>query len=267
MQYTIITAENYSDIERIKRQVKNRVAQAMKTDRFNDYATEFLSIQGREAIERFAAEYNIGEITFSEFPTDGKTRARLVPHIEGHYYFNARGEGSDGMRDFSAYYGVRNLVEFDGLLLWPSMERNKSTCTFCILNDCTDYRTYLPYDWENKNPAPQRVGTLTDKKMQQWHDWLLARREAAQQEMASREDEVQAFRRRIAAIDPATCQRYDVREYQGEIVRNGLCFSWKIIEGHVEQKIEVHYATGWRDGKDKLKCFSEMCEGKYVAVL
>lgn len=146
-------------------------------------------------------------------------------------------------------------------------KRDKHTCAFFIFNDCTDYRTSLPYDWENKNPAPQRVGTLTDKKVKAWHDWLLARREAAQQEMARREDEVQAFRRRIAAIDPATCQRYDVREYQGEIVRNGLCFSWKIINGHVEQKIEVHYATGWRDDKDKLQCFTEMCEGRYVAVL
>lgn len=267
MQYTIITAENYSDIERIKRQVKNRVAQAMKTDRFNNYGTECLSIQGREAIERFAAEYDLGKLTFSEFPTDGKTRARLVPHIEGHYYFNARGEGSEGMTNFYAYDGIRNLVEFDGLLLWPSFERNKSTCTFCIFNDCTDYRTYLPSSWENETPAPQRVGTLTDKKMQAWHDWLLARREAATQEMARREDEVEAFRRRIAAIDPATCQRYDVRENSGEIVRNGILYKFQIANGRVNDRIEVHYTTGWRDGKDRLQCFTEMCEGRYVAVL
>ena len=267
MQYTIITMENYSDIERIKREVKNRVNEAMRQDRFNDYGAHYFSIQGRETIERFAAEYNLKKTVFSEFDTDGKTRAHLIPHIEGHYFYNVRGEVSEGMTDFYYYDGIRNLVEFDGLLLWPSFERNKSTCSFSIFNDDTDYRTYLPYNWEDENPKPQRVGVITDKKMQAWKDWLLARREAALQEKARREDGIKQFRQRIAAIDPATCQRYHVHENKGEIVRNGLRYSWKIIHGYVEDKIEIDYTMGWRDHKDRLLCFTEMCEGKYVSVL
>ncbi len=269
MKYRIIKSENFHEIENIMEEMKSLAEKRFAEEKYSAQASEYIAIFGEDAIKLFAEKYDV-KIANKFAPamkTDGKTTVKILPYVMGEYSYYISRDGANGcFVNFNNWDGIRTMLEVDGVILWPCSTKT-ATKGFMLFNDETDYRNYLPYDWEKNNPAPNNVGTISDKKMQAWKEWLIARKNAAEENKNQLEDKVAAFLRNIAAIPESECQRKDVREYQGEIIRNGLCYSWKIENGVVYDKIEVHYTTAWRDGKSRLDCFKEMCAGKYVAKL
>jgi len=260
--------ENYSELKKIMAETKATAAARFAEDKWSAQASTYLAILGEDTIRRFAADFQATKTEFATpIKTDGKTRAKLIPFAFGEYSYYFSKDGSNGkFVNFDSWNGHESLIEFDGVLLWPCHTRT-ATRDFTLFNDNTDYRNYLPYGWEKENPEPNKVGTLSDKKMAEWTNYLLAKKKAAENEKEMRENGVANFLARIAEIPESECQRKEVREFGGEIIRNGLCFSWKISNGVVYQEMKVHYTTGWRDKKDTLTCFNEMAVGKYVGIL
>ena len=268
MYCKVITAENYSELQKIMAETKAHAAARFAEDKWSAQASTRIAFIGYDAIKRFADEFQAVKMEFAEpMKTDGKTRAMNVPFVWGEYSYYFTREGSNGkFVNFNDWDGIKHLVLFDGILLWPCSTRT-ATRDFRLFNDETDYRNYLPYDWEKNNPAPNNVGTISDKKMQAWKTWLITRKNAAEENKNQREDKVAAFLERIAEIPASECQKKVVGEYQGEIIRNGLCYSWKIQNGVVYDDLKVDYTTGWRDKKDKLTCFKEMAVGEYFVAI
>lgn len=271
MNYKLFTIENLSDIESVLQQAKECAEKRHAESGYNAQSLERIVILGEEAIDAFCKKYNVKKDKYANpLKTDGKTSAEIIPYIDGEcgYTVSHGGEVNRYFSNFGCWRGITSMVKFDEtLMVWFDAKEQGKPARWCIFNDNTDYYNYLPYGWREENPEPNKMGTITDKKAREWKNWLTAKRQAALNERDRREGAVVTFMKRIGKIDKNNCQRYNVGETSGEIIRNGLCFSWTISNGVVSQKLDVHYTTAWRDGKDKLDAFNEMCAGKYVGKL
>jgi len=269
MIYKTITKENFNEIETIMQRMKTLATERFAEDKYSAQATEYICIMGEDAINLFDKKFS-GVIKKEYAPTmrtDEKTVAKSIPYVTGHYCYYITRDGSNGrFSNFNDWGGIKALVEIDGVLLYPH-RADKTTKSFSLWNDNTDYRNYLPSEWEKNNPEPTKVGVISDKKIRAWKDWLCGRKNAAEAEMKRREKNVADFLAKIEAIPESECLRKQVGDVRGEIVRNGLCYSWEISYGIVYDKLKVHYTTAWKDGKTTFDAFKEMVVGKYVGKL
>lgn len=263
MNYLVINSENYADIKKITESAKVEIMQRYALDSFDNYKHLDFAIIGQKAVELFCAEYGCHVENQREAPrTDGKTRAVILPCLHPAYYFDARRE-EGGMTNI--YGGGRVdgyfLVEFDGVLFDSYIWDNKGgAVSFYLFNDSTDYRKYLPYNWEEEHPKPNRVGVLTDRKMSDWKNWLLSRKAAADAEKAKREGKTAEFLARVRAINTEGCTEYKITEKSGYFVRNGLRYSYQIDgNGYISEKIGIAYTSGL----DCLDKFVLMSTGRY----
>lgn len=269
MYYKVITKKNFNEIETIMAEMKVLAAKRFAENGCSAQATTPICIMGEDAINLFDKKFSrVIKIEYAPaMRTDGKTVAKSIPYISGEYSYFITCDGQNGcFSNFNNWDGIRSLIEIDGVLLFPNRSRT-ATRSFSLWNDDTDYYNYLPYEWEKNNPEPTKVGTISDKKIRAWKDWLCARCMAALDEIRTREKNVADFLARIDAIPESECQRKLVYENHGEIVRNGLCYSWEISNGVVRDSLKVHYSTAFKDGKTTFDAFKEMCVGKYVGKL
>lgn len=259
MNYNIIYAGNFSDIEKIRENAKNDILRRSQVDPWDNYVHGQFAILGDDAIKMFCQKYGYNFKEWDEIKTDGKTRAKLVPFITPSYYYDAR-DDRGGITNIYTHSKVGVLVEFDGVLLTSHIWNVKGgSRTFYLFNDDTDYNNYLPYNWEKENPKPNRVGTLTDKKVSAWVEWLKAKKRAALDEKEKRENSAGAFLNKIRQIDTTKCKEFRIGEKSGYLVRNGLKYSYEISEsGYISEKLAVHYSTG-----STMETFLKMSEGNF----
>lgn len=192
--------------------------------------------------------------------TDGKTKAEIIPFITVSYYYDARYNGG-GLTDIHTYSNIGCLVNYNGVLLEPfKLHYNKEMFAFRLFNDNTDYNTYLPYNWGKENVSPNNVGTMTDKKLDSWVNWLKNRKLAALNAKDSANNKVNNFLAKIREFDVNEFSDYKITDKSGYFVKNGLRYSYQINNaGYISEKIELAYITTNFNTLDKFKL---MIQGK-----
>lgn len=166
-----LTVKNYNDIESAQNAVINRVNEAQKRDRFNNYGTERFLIFDKDLAEeikakdglRFVESYNCGNI-----PKNKSANATIIDAWSCEFYYDAR-DGRNGITEGCHFH----LVSYKGMLFNYSFFYSKTAAVFFLFNDST------VYDKVPKSESPNRMGTITDKGMEAWYQYLIGRKKLA----------------------------------------------------------------------------------------
>ena len=265
MFYEIITSDNWQRLEELRKAGEKRAKENYKKDPFNGYTTEYFAIFGIDAIMRFGKEHGFNFTNFEPaYKTDNKTSAEVIPYLIGEWYYDARPpQPRGGLAEVYNHSKICNLIRFNNLLLTPGWHRKEGeTQTFRIFNDTTNY-DFLPYDWSSKHPEPQRVGVLSDKKLQAWVDWLVERRAEAENLKIFSENKKDEFLKRMRSLDTSKCTDVEIGENRGHLVRNGIRFSYQITNKNtVSTKLDIDLSVRIKNG-DNLDAWQQIVEGKY----
>ena len=257
METKIITLANFQEI--------NKSLEALWEKAKNDCCTfsDNLALIGRDTIEQYLRVYDPeGKINYSEsnLKTDGKTRAELVPYI----YIELNCNYWDKIKHVikQRIYYARDLVLFDGQI-YSIYTGNKSAGAVSLFKDDYNYyKNYLPYRWEENNPAPQNIGTITDKKMTAWAEYLKQKRAAADQVFNEKQNAAAVLRSTLAALDGSKFDYIKINENSGQIIKNGLEYHFEITDTNtVREHIEVHYKA-----PQTIAAFLDMIAGNYKKV-
>lgn len=254
METKVITLENFEEI-------KNRLNVLAENAKTNNCGySENLAVIGLDAIEKFKTVYAPEAIirdTPNNLKTDGKTRAELVPFIWVELYAD-NWEKTSKVIENRVYYSQK-LVKFDGVI-YSIYTGNKSAGTVQIFRDDYNYyRDYLPYNWEKENPEPQKIGTITDKKMTAWAEYLKQKRAAADQVFNGKQNAAAVLRSKLAALDGSNFDYIQINDKSGQIIKNGLEYHFEITESNtIIQHIEVYYKT-----PQNIESFLQMIAGNY----
>lgn len=136
----------------------------------------------------------------------------------------------------------------DGQLLFPYFHSAPSDLKagFYFYNDYRNYAKYGTYYFETNVTEPSRTAALTDKKLQQWIDYLNARAKDCDDNKTTREDKVSAtIQRLINEIDPDKCDTYNVNEpnslgsANGKIVANNIRLAYNVTDGVIRFELEI----------------------------
>ena len=158
-------------------------------------------------------------------------------------------------------YGYNNLVrgiQYRDLILNPYSNRNHGTTFyFRIYNDNADYN-HLSSSEEPE--APNNVGTITDKAIENWYFYLKERQSKALEKERKSNDKVKAFLEKIRKQAKAWgLNPDDMTDHSGSIDRNGLCYRYSITDlGTITEKITVDYKND-----NTLDAFVDMTANKF----
>ena len=158
----------------------------------------------------------------------------------------------------------RTVISYDGTFFGLLDTYKKTTFELGYLIDTRDYYNRL-YGYSEKNPMPQRVGTLTDKKLQQWSEWLKARANTYDEKVSRDVCEIKKFLSEIRLLAEKYPHKYNrVTDERGQIIHNNLCFSYKIRYGRIDKEIKIESLAPYKNGEwqDILDVFKLMAEGK-----
>jgi len=97
--------------------------------------------------------------------------------------------------------------------------------------------SYIISDIEKKYEAPKNVGVLTTKKIQDWIKYNQNIYLDVKAESEKRTDNITSFLESIKGENV----RFFNDGKSGEIIKNGIKYSFKIENGYVSEKIEIHY--------------------------
>ena len=262
MKYIIIEKSNFADIEKVQNDAKNRIKEAYKLDRLNSscYTHGTFAVIG-EAVKMFCDKYGVSFAGQNTIKTDGKTKAEIIPFITPSFYYDARSD-EGGLIDIYAHDNIKCLVNYNGVLLEPfKLHYNKEMFSFRLFNDNTDYNTYLPYNWEKENVSPNNVGTITDKKIESWVNWLKKRQLAALNAKDCANNKVNNFLAKIREFDVNEFSDYKITDKSGYFVKNGLRYSYQINKGgYISENIEIACISTNLNALDKFKL---MTQGKF----
>ena len=256
MATPIITIDNFGDLNKEVENLQNLASLAGACFGGHVYIT------GEKAIERFLKEYApAAKIEKArDIKTDGKTSAEILPYIMVNIEGDSRRE--KGIVCSDCYYNIFSIIKYNGEYYELLRQYNENTGSIALHNDPfqEELRPYLPYGWEKSNPAPNKVGTITDAKLNEWIKWLNKRRGVAQAICNERTAGVQAFMARINQMDPTQYDKFKISANEGTIVKNGLEYKFIFEEGgHIHQQIKVHYSA-----HNDLDTFLKMIAGTFT---
>ena len=158
----------------------------------------------------------------------------------------------------------KTVIFYDGTFFSLLDTYRKTTFGLGYLLDNRDYHNRL-YGYSEKNPMPQRVGTLTDKKLQQWSEWLKARANTYDEKVSRDVCEIKKFLSEIRLLAEKYPHKYNrVTDERGQIIHNNLCFSYNISDGRIYKEIKIESLAPYKNGEwqDLLDVFKLMAEGK-----
>lgn len=136
----------------------------------------------------------------------------------------------------------------DGQLLSPYFYSAPSDLKagFSFYNDHRNYAKYQTYYFQMNVTKPSRTAALTDKKLQQWIDYLNAMAKDCDDNKVARENKASAtIQRLIDEIDPDKCDTYNVNELNatgntsGKIVANNIRFAYNVTDGVIRFELEI----------------------------
>lgn len=256
-RYEILDITNYENrINEILAKVENNA----KMSEYGQSHAHIL-VCGDLAIKRYIQDYapEAHLVETPILPNDGKTVAGFIPYI----FVKA---GADmGINNGRAqihpdcYYSTEWLIYWGGEYYRLGRDR-KATHDLCLYDDPTDYYNYLPHNWDKENPAPAKIGVITDKKLTAWAEYIKKRQNAANEVKNGRNNEVADFLNRIKNYD-YTGADYKISDTRGYILKNGLMFTFQITNtGYIQTELKVY--TNIHDS-DKLANFELMTSGNY----
>lgn len=191
---------------------------------------------GRPAkMEKFIAK---AKITIAEF----------VHCYTFKYYMSRRSDADTAHLSSERCYMQTLIRTKDGQLLSPYFYSAPSDLKagFSLYNDRRNYAKYESYIFSTSKVEPSRTAALTDKKLQQWIDYLNARAKDCDDNKAARENNTSAtIQRLINEIDPDKCDTYDVNEpdslnASGIIVANNIRLSYNVTsDGFIRFELDI----------------------------
>ena len=257
----IITIDNYGDIDIEVAKMVKHVNNEHAKDSFHSSGGITFFIVGKDAIERFWKDHLEGDAFFQCMPrTNGKElkTVKMIPYLRAECHYEVGYEPH--FESYATYSGcnylLQDALEVNGFehCLDPLKEGR-----YDLFNDFTDYHNFLPYNWDRENPEPNRMNVISDRGFKQWLDWRKRRQNVALTEKLKREEEIRKFRVELASMDQAACDSFIDNGDHGQIIRNGLEFSWQIMNGlHINKRLKVYYEVS-----NSLEAFNKMCTGNY----
>ena len=257
----IITIDNYDSVNIEVAEMVNHINKECKKNKFHNCGGITFFVIGKDAIERFWDEYLEGDAFFQSMP---RTNGKELKTVKMMPYLRAECDYTVGHEPCFKSYATHNGCDY---LIQDALEVNGfercleplSNGRFDLFNDSTDYYNFLPYKWDRDNPEPNKMNVITDRGAKQWLDWRKRRQNAALTEKLKRETEISKFREELASIDKSKCDEFIDNGSNGQIVRNGLEFSWQIMNGlHISKTFKIYYQVS-----TSLTSFIQMCEGNY----
>lgn len=176
------------------------------------------------------------------------TIAEFVHCYTFKYYMSNRCDADTSRLSRERSYMQTLIRTKDGQLLYPYFHSAPSDLKagFFFYNDHRNYAKYGTYYFENNVTEPSRTAALTDKKLQQWIDYLNARAKDCDDNKATRENSASAtIQRLIDEIDPDKCDTYNVNEpnslvsANGKIVANNIRLSYNVTDGVIRFELEI----------------------------
>lgn len=163
--------KNYGEIENVMNTVISRTNESYKKDRFNGYGTATFLVfdEGlKDEIEqkngiKFMESYRL------DSPLKNKSNsAKIIDAWTCGFYYDAR-NGNKGIYEGSHF----KLISYKGMLFDYSFYGSKTTADFSLFNDSTNYAQI------SEREKPKRMGTITDKGIEAWYQYLIGRKNEA----------------------------------------------------------------------------------------
>lgn len=254
MKNQVITIENYNSISTITEAARLDILSRYKVDKFDNYANVRFLIAGTEAIKKYLDETGTQISDRHEIRVKEGARVNVLPYIGVSWYFDARTNKGGWTQ---AFVNVFSMIEVNGVLMLGGWS-NKGMFSFQLLNGGIRCNDYLPYNWEQEHPQPNKVGVLTDKKAKDWAEWLTLRNETAKAIKAERESKTADFLARVRKASKG-CKDSYISDKNGWVSRGGLKFSYQIADnGNIFQEIKIDILSDLLKGDDQLAAFENM---------
>lgn len=234
--------KNYGEIENVMNAVINRTNEASKEDRFNNYGiATFLIFDERLKDEikqkngtRFMESYKLN------FPLKNKSEsAKIIDAWTCEFYYDAR-DGHKGISEGSHF----KLISYKGMLFDYSFYGSKTTAAFSLFNDSTNY-AQIP-----ESEKPKRMGTITDKGIEAWYQYLTQRKNEADaknnssdRKWADLQEEVRKFavRNGMGTDGKGTKNCCWINDYEMSVYLNGIhvVFSYNKRSGYINKEMSL----------------------------
>ena len=176
------------------------------------------------------------------------TIAEFVHCYTFKYYMSSRSDSDTSHLSSDRCYMQTLIRTKDGQLLYPYFHSAPSDLKagFFFYNDHRNYAKYQTYYFSIQVDEPSRTAALTDKKLQQWIDYLNNRAKDCDDNKATRENSASAtIQRLINEIDPDKCDIYNVNEpnslgsANGKIVANNIRLAYNVTDGVIRFELEI----------------------------
>ncbi|UKK52705.1 hypothetical protein [Prevotella sp. E2-28] len=245
----IFTIENISELANLM----DEIAALAKSRK--DYCYKSFLIVGDDAAE-YANVYGFSKPNHTCAYSNGKLKggsedAVIQNAYYSEYYYDAR-NGSSG---FSSLHKT-TLVRYKGEFLEPNFCYG-TTATLHIVFDTRIYHEKISAQWKQEHPEPNRVGTLTDRKIEEWYNYLTSRREEYDRVVNEETATITKFLAQVREV-AAYCKDARIGDTQGQLRANNLVFSYSISKGYINKEIKVDYR-----GSNTLETFTKMIKGEF----
>ncbi len=255
----IITKENYQSIAEIIATAKDMAKLNAEKGPNMNYAYERIHIVGHDLFMRFCEDRGIDykSLYFGCYGHSELRNKSSIAKVETIYTVEYHYDGSTKTETWSNI-SKGSYVLVDGEILNASFYNSKTTADFSFFQDYRKYSDRLPNSWLIENPAPERVGVMTDKKVQAWLDWLRQRRDLYNEIENERNAKVAKFLESVrSAADK--CSEVNIGETSGSLRSNNLVFTYQISDGgYIYPQIKVDHR-----GETSLNTFMQMIAGSY----
>lgn len=207
--------EVITSIENLKKEVKE------EAQRNKEYVSKVAYLYGEDAIILFNDKYmNVSRIDWRIQSAKGRLK-NLKLSGSSKFVYIAVLELSFDFLDEKEYMSITHIekcVEFNGAIFEVMGKYKDKTFSFLL------YGEYINTS-ESLCKVPQKVGTVTDKKMQAWVDYLKAEKAAQEEAKNARKEEVQSFKQELCEITGVSMELLEGRE-EGTIYGKMFNVAW-----------------------------------------
>lgn len=234
--------EVISAIENLKKEVREEAT------RTKEYVYKDAYSYGEDAIRLFFEKFTNGEYKCKFDWADKRTSDLKLKGSSKFVYIANVGLNTVGRNGESYIYleYLEKCVEYNGIILAPVYYGKPYE--LYIFGE-----SYIPSS-KRLLPTPQKVCTVTDKKMQAWIDYLKAEKAAQEEAKNAKNAKIHAFKSELCEITGVSMELLEGRE-EGTIYGKMFNVAW-----YAEEKsgsCELHIRMNWNHSMDTLRTLKE----------
>lgn len=253
MRFQEIRLENFADIENIISESKF-YAVAKDTD-----VQKHFNIVGKDAITKFGEVYGITFDNYKEaFANEGinglkiQGGTKIILYAEIIYCFDTRSWASEKMKKGCFYVEhVGKIVEYNGVLMNARKPHRNKGFMFFLFNDDTDLS-------QVEVEKPNYVGTLTDKKMEEWLNVLLEEKNLALSTKNENEIKVRNFKNSLADLLHLPLSEFKDNSGTIRLGMFNISYQCDVNTGYTSSKIDFDICAKKEDGRTYLTTFDRI---------